>query len=267
MKKVGYTLFFLVAIQSVYADDALKNTRKKIFKHQQLQRFNPLAYPWSAASWGLMAWSIYSLEESIHEAERADEGLTPAWVKRGVQLLCGISCARGAVRILSPAEKQEIPQDIDDFTQLQFHLEESVEDSKLCAVSYLLELFDAAEIAPSTREIVLRSLLETAEHKLAEKRSSIRFLASWRDIMTTAVGLYYMPYAWSGYVQFSQEENPLFDESEAVKKKNDAWWHSAYALGGAYCVYKGLTCGSRRWYLEDAQAIVELLKKRLPKEQ
>ena len=239
------------------------------------KRFDARNYPWNAASWCLIA----GLGIKAYQ-DRYDEEGDLSYSSLVIGTLSAVSAVKGLYSLAFPTSKKYESIEVDSVSELVDELGYAIDDSKIATVISLLEKFDKSELSTEKRQQLLESLYSHATKILTNQKKKLSIFKSWRDSATVGVGAYLLSNIFSldlncfvGAVLddgMNLSNNPLLGKEEQasiddIKKKNRKSMPMKIGLSvlGAYMLYKGSTCSSQQWHLEDALEIQQSIKQRL----
>ena len=140
----------------------------------------------------------------------------------------------------------------------------AIDSSQVALVEHLLTKFDQEELTLEMRRQILQSLSSCATKILTLAKKKLSMLSSFQDIASAVAGVYLASSLGSiHWHYFSNESNPLLNLQEKQHEKCTLVQDAGLSCLGAYLLYKGYTCGSQQWQLDDALAVRCLIGKRL----
>ncbi len=226
------------------------------------KRFDVRKYPWNAASWCLIA----GLGIKAYQ-DRYDEEGNLSYSSFVIGTLSAVSAVKGLYSLAFPKSKKYESIEVDSVSELVDELGYAIDDSKSATVVSLLEKFDKAELSAEKRQQLLKSLYSHATKILTNQKKKFSMFRSWRDSASFGVGAYLLSNLFDLDLNcFVGVDNPLFDDEYKKERKINVLKVVGLSALGAYVLYKGSTCSSQQWHLEDALEIQQSIKQRLESE-
>lgn len=235
---------------------------------ERFKRFDIRNYPWNAVSWGLIAglgYKAYTNRSKSYNLFEDDEH-SFYYTTLGIAGMCAVSAARGLYSLAFPPTKKIELVEVDSFTELVDELGYAIDDSNPALVAQLLEQFDGQELASERRQQILQSMANHTTAVLNKQKKKFNLVRSWRDSASVGIGVYLLSYLGDlnlSFLRIGDYKNPTLTDGEKSKMDISLLKGLALSALGGYVLYKGLTCGSQQWHLEDALAIQVMIALRI----